>query len=88
MSDTFKYIERAYLYGENKIDIGKVLDNINIKYHLYKTLSDVIDDLPLKDNSKKIILFSPASPSVDQFDSYLERGNTFNNLIDRKIGKI
>ena len=40
------------------------------------------------DNSKKVILFSPAAASFDQFKNFEERGKFFNNNIKYLLKKV
>ena len=41
-----------------------------------------------KDNSKKVIIFSPSAASFDQFKNFEERGKFFNKIIKNKFKKI
>ena len=85
LSDVFQYISFAYVYGENKNRIIRVLENKKIPYIKGDTLKEVIDKLEIKENV--IILFSPGAPSLDQFNSYIERGDYFDTVIKEKIQK-
>ncbi len=90
LKDVFKKTDVIYLFGENRFEISKTLDLINTRYYLEETLEEVIKYLPKTFNSLNIILFSPGSPSLDQYPNYIERGIAFNNLIFKyyEIGKI
>ena len=90
LKDVFKKADIIYLFGENRFEISKTLDLINTRYYLEETLEEVIKYLPKTFNSLNIILFSPGSPSLDQYPNYIERGIAFNNLIFKyyEIGKI
>lgn len=81
LSEELKHFSWAYLYGENRYKIAEVLDNININYKVGNTLMDIIKIIPTDFNEKTCILFSPASPSTDQFKDYLERGEVFKKII-------
>lgn len=75
-----------YLYGSNSNLIEKDLINLNSNYQVYNSLEDVVRNI--KDNKqKKIILFSPAAQSYDQFENFEERGLYFNNLINKYFQK-
>ena len=41
-----------------------------------------------KDNTKKVILFSPCAASFDQFKNFEERGKVFNIIIKVMIKKL
>lgn len=86
LSDIFRLISFAYVYGENKNKITKLLDKIKIPYIEENTLKEVIDKIQIKEPA--IILFSPGSPSLDQFNSYIERGSYFDIYIEEKIIKM
>ncbi len=79
--ESFKVISKAYLYGENKLEISEILKKANIEHSIQNTLEETINILPKKFNQPTCILFSPASQSLDQFLNYIERGETFNKLI-------
>ena len=77
----------AYIFGLNKNFFVNQFEN-KIKFKYIKNLEKVI--LTIKkdikyDNKKKIILFSPAAASFDQFKNFEHRGKYFNSLI-KKIG--
>lgn len=84
LKEFFKNIDIAFLYGENKEDIKKVLEEEKIPFILGDTLKEVINRLVFK-KEKTIILFSPGSPSTDQYTNFIERGIDFNELIFKKI---
>ena len=77
----------AYIFGLNKNFFVNQFEN-KIKFKYIKNLEKVI--LTIKkdikdDNKKKIVLFSPAAASFDQFKNFEHRGRYFNSLI-KKIG--
>ena len=41
-----------------------------------------------KDDTKKVILFSPSAASFDQFKNFEDRGKFFNNLIKILLKKL
>ncbi len=65
------------LYGENRQQISQYIPNAVLK----KTLEEVIQILPSEFSHQTIILFSPGSPSTDQFENFEKRGELFNKLI-------
>lgn len=83
LNSTFKYLDRAFLYGENKEEIGKTLSKININYVSKNNLDEIVKSLPKTFFEPTCILFSPASQSLDQYSNYIERGNHFNELINQ-----
>ena len=78
---------KAYIIGLNKQQfINQFKNKIDFKYlkHLKNAVLTIKKDIN-KDEKKKIVLFSPAAASFDQFRDFEHRGNYFNLLI-KKIG--
>jgi UDP-N-acetylmuramoylalanine--D-glutamate ligase len=82
ISNTNSYIKKYYLYGENKDELEKDLQEYHNEYSKYNFLEEVIENIK-NDNSKKIILYSPAAQSYDQYDNFEQRGEHFNSLINK-----
>ena len=78
---------KAYIIGLNRKYFENEFKNkINFKYlkNLKKAVLTIKNDIK-NDNKNKLILFSPAAASFDQFKNFEHRGNHFNSLI-KKIG--
>ncbi len=81
------FFDEINLYGENRYQLRNLVGEYT-KNNVYETLEEVIKDLDLRmqkkiSNSKKLlILFSPMAASHDQYQSYVERGKHFNELIN------
>ena len=76
---------QAYIYGKNKKFFSKKLTS-KIRFQVFTSISQalkkiLVDIKNLNNPSKKIILFSPASASFDEFKNFEERGAYFNVLI-------
>ena len=52
---------------------------------LKNLIKKVFLDIKKEKNKKKIILFSPAAASFDNFNNFEDRGKYFNNLIEKLI---
>ncbi len=78
----FKNI-KAYIIGLNKDHfVNQFKNKLKFEYlrNLNKAVLRIKNDIK-KDNSRKIILFSPAAASFDQYDNFEHRGKYFNSLI-------
>ena len=79
---------RGYIFGANERKFSLDLKN-KIKLKKFSNLSNALDEL-FKDvkkdkSSKKIILFSPAAASFDNFKNFEDRGQYFNKLVKNYI---
>ncbi len=84
LDEVIDKIDLAFLYGENRYEIAEYLDNKNIPYYLSNTLDNHIENIII-DELPTILLFSPASPSLDQYSSFEARGRIFNDLIMKRL---
>ena len=81
---------KAYVYGKDRNFFISSLPN-QISYKSSPTLKNILKNLNndiRKDNTKKVILFSPCAASFDQFENFEDRGNFFNNIIILMLKKI
>ena len=80
---------KAYIIGKNKNYFIKQFKN-KIKFKYFGNLKKVISKIKLdikNDKNIKTVLFSPAAASFDQFKSFEERGEYFNNIVQEIIVK-
>ena len=81
---------KAYIYGKKKTFFKKILSNkiINSSFdNLNHSLKQIFDDIEKENYVKKILLFSPAAASFDQFKNFEERGKYFNRIIKKYLKK-
>ena len=79
-------VVRIFAFGETRNKIYKSAKKYsfqNIKK--VKTLKDVFTQINTKEMEEKVVLFSPACSSFDQFSSYEARGNYFKSLVERLV---
>ena len=84
-SPLFEYknlLKECFIYGENKDKIKKLCKENNVKCHTYKTLKKATLEALKKEG---VLLYSPASASFDQYQSYLERGSEFEIIVKDRI---
>ena len=96
-NDTFnlnkKYFNniKAYIYGKNTSFFKRILSNkikYSIFYNINKSLEIIFKDINKDQDCKKVLLFSPAAASFDQFQNFEERGKYFNKIIQKYVKKL
>jgi UDP-N-acetylmuramoylalanine--D-glutamate ligase len=80
---------KAYIFGKDKIFFINKIKRL-MKYESFFDLKDLIKKIfiDIKSDHKikhKIILFSPAAASFDNFKNFEERGKYFNKIINKYI---
>ena len=79
----------VFLYGESSNDLKRILIEAGFKEDIFihDELKEVIPEAIkyLKKRKLKLLLFSPACSSFDQFKDYEERGNTFKFLVKKYL---
>lgn len=70
---------KLYIIGQNANKIIKSAEEYNKEYLYFNSLSDALDSALKADCDN--ILFSPTCASFDQYNSYIERGEHFNELL-------
>lgn len=80
----FNKVERAYLIGQAVDDFAATLDG-RVRYRRSGTLEAAVAqataDARASDLDEKVVLFSPACASFDQFRNFEERGDRFRALV-------
>ena len=76
----------GYIFGKHQIEFSKNLKN-KLTIKKFKNLKDTLNQifLEIKYNKveKKVILFSPAGASFDNFKNFEDRGLYFNQTIKK-----
>lgn len=76
------HVRMFYLYGENRIRVGRFLDDYNIDYKSFDRLNEALQSAM---DGYSTIVYSPMAPSYDQFNSFEERGQLFDELIKKYL---
>ena len=82
-------MQRVFLYGESSEELKKILLKAGFMEDIFihNELKDLIPIAInyLKKRKLKILLFSPACSSFDQFKDYEDRGNYFKCLVKKYL---
>ncbi|OUR99908.1 UDP-N-acetylmuramoylalanine--D-glutamate ligase [Halobacteriovorax marinus] len=77
-------VTKLYLFGESgRLLMNEISDRFPCEY--FETLDLVVERMS-KDTSERIILLSPAFPSFDQYENYIQRGESFDLLVNEYLG--
>lgn len=85
-NEVFKIMTKTrtlYLYGESADDLAQIANKEKVVYQTFQTIEELMLELSKRDERQLPVLFSPGFPSFDQFKNYIERGNVFNELINK-----
>lgn len=74
-------IKSVYAYGESKFKILEYFKKRKIKCFIFDTLYDATIEALISRKKKENILYSPMFASYDQYNSYIERGKEFEEII-------
>lgn len=88
LKNYLSHFNKIYLFGENRHELENIFKNSTINCLKFPSLNEVIDDIFKEKLTKQIILFSPSSPSLDQYKSFEERGEEFKKLIKKKCNLV
>jgi UDP-N-acetylmuramoylalanine--D-glutamate ligase len=85
LNELFEYLKncsvKIYNIGSNKDKLSCLAQEYKISFELCKNLADAISriDKNLKEN--EVALLSPAASSLDEFNSYAQRGDEFKEAV-------
>ena len=72
---------KIYAIGKNETKLLELSKAFNIKAIGCHTLSNACEKISLTDDKTSTVLLSPAAASLDQFNSYQQRGDEFKNFV-------
>ncbi len=83
----FEYMQNLnielFLIGENLSNFKQLSQKFKIKYHLSKKLKNAVNEISKLHSKNSVAILSPACASFDQFKNYKERGEKFQQLINK-----
>ena len=85
LEELFEFMQNKklhiYAIGSNKEKLLKLAKDYQLEATLCKNLIDAIKNIDKKLTSKEVALLSPAAASLDEYNSYAERGNEFKKNV-------
>ena len=75
------YVSHAFLFGESSISLNQRMSEAGILTCICQSLSEAISRAYEAAEKAVNVLFSPGFASFDHFKNYLERGNSFIQLV-------
>lgn len=70
-----------YLIASNMEKLAKLSQKYELPYHSCGFLEEAVNEISKKLTKDEIAILSPAAASLDQFTSYIERGEKFKSLV-------
>jgi len=81
LNELFEFIKdkdiKIYAIGSNKDKLIKLANTFGVKHQKCKNLEDAILQIDKELKDDQVALLSPAAASLDEFDSYAQRGDLF-----------
>lgn len=85
LHELFEYLKTLeltiYAIGTNKNRLCTLAQEYNVKFVLCENLADAINKIDKNLLQNQIALLSPAASSLDEFNSYAQRGNEFKKAV-------
>lgn len=72
---------QLYFFGEARSELARHAKQFQLTYHEFESLEPLLRQLK-QTSPQDPLLFSPGFPSFDQFKNYVERGKSFDQLIE------
>ncbi|MDD5158112.1 UDP-N-acetylmuramoyl-L-alanine--D-glutamate ligase [Sulfurimonas sp.] len=85
LAELFEFLKnykvKIYNIGTNKEKLSTLATNYNIPFELCKNLADAVNKIDKNLQNSEIGMLSPAASSLDEFTSYVQRGNEFKEAV-------
>ncbi len=76
-----KYNVTIFSIGKNAFKIEKLSEDYGLNCNRVDFLENALEEIDKIHQKDTIALLSPAASSLDQFDSYVQRGEVFKNFV-------
>ena len=85
LEELFKFLQTKKLHiygiGSNKTKLSALAQKHSIPFSMCKNLADAIVHIDVHLKKEEVALLSPAAASLDEFNSYAQRGNEFKEAV-------
>ncbi|MCK9491811.1 MAG: UDP-N-acetylmuramoyl-L-alanine--D-glutamate ligase [Sulfurimonas sp.] len=85
LDELFKFMQNLsleiYTIGSNKEKLSDLAQKYNMKFNTCKNLADAIKEIDKRLKKDETALLSPAASSLDEFSSYMQRGDEFKDAV-------
>ncbi|MCF6340063.1 MAG: UDP-N-acetylmuramoyl-L-alanine--D-glutamate ligase [Sulfurimonas sp.] len=85
LSELFEYLKNScvklYNIGSNKEKLSLLAKKYHIEFEFCINLADAISKIDNNLHNNEVALLSPAASSLDEFNSYIQRGNEFKEAV-------
>ncbi|MDD2449962.1 MAG: UDP-N-acetylmuramoyl-L-alanine--D-glutamate ligase [Sulfurimonas sp.] len=87
LDELFLYMQNfslsIYTIGSNKEKLSTLAQKYKIEFTTCKNLADAINKIDTRLKKDETALLSPAASSLDEFSSYMQRGNEFKDAVHK-----
>lgn len=85
LHELFEYLKNLHLtiynIGSNKDRLCNLAKEYDVNFKLCENLADAVSKIDKNLLENQVALLSPAASSLDEFDSYAQRGNQFKDAV-------
>lgn len=74
-------VKAAYLIGSTAAELNKSLDKEGVSCSVFQNLENAVKTAFVEATRGDVILFSPGFSSLDQFENFTQRGNSFEKHV-------
>ncbi|MEM4409457.1 MAG: UDP-N-acetylmuramoyl-L-alanine--D-glutamate ligase, partial [Candidatus Caldarchaeum sp.] len=79
-------VRKAYLFGRDASHIALVFQEAGTEAEVFNTIEDALYTAVKEAMRGEVVLLAPGCASFDQFENFIQRGDTFRRLVKGMIG--